>query len=151
MNCLTDVVLQFMAIHIWPAAFGVLQAHREQPVNLQHMLRMLWAEIDRGGFSAALATQLLRLNSKLFKATVSDGCLLPFDQQQIGLLIDAARPNGRKLESAIFGTWLERALDSPERHAVGAHYTPRGYASRAPRSVSSSRNRDRWQRASFSQ
>ena len=34
------------------------------------------------------------------------------------------------MEPAIFGTLLERALDAAERHALGAHYTPRAYVER---------------------
>jgi hypothetical protein len=34
------------------------------------------------------------------------------------------------LSYVIFGTLLERALDADERHALGAHYTPRAYVER---------------------
>jgi hypothetical protein len=34
------------------------------------------------------------------------------------------------VEPAIFGTLLERALDPIERHALGAHFTPRAYVER---------------------
>ena len=34
------------------------------------------------------------------------------------------------MEPAIFGTLLERALDPAERHAMGAHFTPRAYVER---------------------
>jgi hypothetical protein len=34
------------------------------------------------------------------------------------------------VEPAIFGTLLERAQDPAERHALGAHYTPRAYVER---------------------
>ncbi len=34
------------------------------------------------------------------------------------------------MEPAIFGTLLERALNPTERHALGAHYTPRAYVER---------------------
>ena len=40
------------------------------------------------------------------------------------------RCNWRKVEPAIFGTLLERALSPTERHALGAHYTPRAYVER---------------------
>jgi len=42
----------------------------------------------------------------------------------------AARANWREVEPAIFGTLLERALSPSERHALGAHYTPRAYVER---------------------
>ena len=42
----------------------------------------------------------------------------------------AARRNWQEVEPAIFGTLLERALDTRERHKLGAHYTPRAYVER---------------------
>ncbi|MBL8487445.1 MAG: class I SAM-dependent DNA methyltransferase, partial [Rhodocyclaceae bacterium] len=55
---------------------------------------------------------------------------LPLTREQIGLLIEAARADWTQVEPAIFGTLLERALDPRERHALGAHYTPRVYVER---------------------
>ncbi len=112
------------------AFLHLLQTHREQPATLQQMLRVLWADMDRGGFSAALATQVLRFNGKLFKQSSHDGYSLLLNQQQIDGLILAANSNWREVEPAIFGTLLERALDPTERHALGAHYTPRAYVER---------------------
>ncbi|MDD5324610.1 MAG: class I SAM-dependent DNA methyltransferase [Polaromonas sp.] len=109
---------------------GLLQAHCEQPATLQQMLRVLWADMDRGGFSAALALQVLKFNGKLFKQHSQDGYSLLLSQEQIGRLIRAAQANWREVEPAIFGTLLERALSPTERHALGAHYTPRAYVER---------------------
>ena len=112
------------------AFLQLLQTHRAQPATLQHMLRVLWADMDTGGFSAALATQVLRFNGKLFKKSNQDGYSLLMNQEQIDGLILAANSNWREVEPAIFGTLLERALDPAERHALGAHYTPRAYVER---------------------
>ncbi len=109
---------------------GLLQAHRAQPATLQQMLRILWTDMDHGGFSAALATQVLKFNGKLFKASTLDGYSLLLTQEQTDRLIRAAQANWREVEPAIFGTLLERALDPTERHALGAHYTPRAYVER---------------------
>ena len=108
----------------------LLQAHREQPTTLQQMLRILWTDMDHGGFSAALAVQVLKFNGKLFKQPNNDGYSLLLNPEQIDRLILAARSNWREVEPAIFGTLLERALDPTERHALGAHYTPRAYVER---------------------
>lgn len=108
----------------------LLQHHREQPATLQAMLRTLWADMDRGGFSAALAAPVLHFNGKLFKEPLSDGYSLLLNQEQIDMLLLAAKANWREVEPAIFGTLLERALDATERHALGAHYTPRAYVER---------------------
>jgi hypothetical protein len=52
------------------------------------------------------------------------------DREQIGMLLEAAKADWTQVEPAIFGTLLERALDPRERHALGAHYTPRAYVDR---------------------
>jgi len=109
---------------------GLLQTHRDDPATLQHMLRILWADMDRGGFCAALAKEVLHFNGKLFKGAGQDGYSLRLTPAQIDLLIAAAQANWREVEPAIFGTLLERALDPTERHALGAHYTPRAYVER---------------------
>jgi hypothetical protein len=112
------------------AFLGLLQTHRNDPATLQQMLRILWADMDRGGFSAALAKPVLHFNGKLFKGAGEDGYSLLLTPEQIDLLIAAAKSNWREVEPAIFGTLLERALDPTERHALGAHYTPRAYVER---------------------
>lgn len=109
---------------------GLLQRHQEQPDTLTQMLRALWFDMDRGGFSPVLAQQVLRFNGKLFKNANADGYVLPLSGAQVGLLLQAAKCNWREVEPAIFGTLLERALDPTERHALGAHYTPRAYVER---------------------
>jgi hypothetical protein len=73
---------------------------------------------------------VLHFNGKLFKQPMSDGYSLLLKPEQIDLLIEAAQANWREVEPAIFGTLLERALNPIERHALGAHYTPRAYVER---------------------
>lgn len=109
---------------------ALLRQHRESPPAVQQMLRGLWADMDRGGFSVALVHTVLRFNGKLFKGDSEDGYSLLLTPEQIDLLLQAARANWREVEPAIFGTLLERALDPNERHALGAHYTPRAYVER---------------------
>ena len=100
-------------VELLPAGsfLGLLQTHQRQPATLRQMLRILWADMDRGGFSAALAGQVLHFNGKLFKGAHEDGYSLPLTPAQVELLIAAARANWREVEPAIFGTLLERALD----------------------------------------
>ena len=109
---------------------GLLTTYRDKPAVLQRMLRVLWADMDRGGFSAALAQEVLRFNGKLFKGSAADGYALLLTSAQIDGLLNAAQANWREVEPAIFGTLLERALHPDERHALGAHYTPRAYVER---------------------
>ncbi|MDP3610814.1 MAG: class I SAM-dependent DNA methyltransferase, partial [Rubrivivax sp.] len=112
------------------AFVGLLQRWQAEPDTLRQMLRVLWTDMDRGGFSAALAHPLLRFNGKLFKGSAADDFVLPLQRRHIEGLLDAATSNWREVEPAIFGTLLERALDRDERHALGAHYTPRAYVER---------------------
>ncbi len=105
---------------------GLLERHQAEPAVAMRMLAALWREMDQGGFSVSLATNVLRFNGKLFKQPDT----LPLTPAQIALLIDAARAQWTEVEPAIFGTLLERALDPDERHALGAHYTPRAYVER---------------------
>ncbi|WP_291518690.1 DNA methyltransferase [Acidovorax sp.] len=108
----------------------LLKQHRDSPETIQHLLRGLWADMDKGGFSMALVKPVLRFNGKLFKGSDQTGYSLVLSREQIDLLIEAASANWREVEPAIFGTLLERALDPSERHSLGAHYTPRSYVER---------------------
>ena len=100
--------------------------HADQPDVAMRMLAQLWRDMDSGGFSAAIAGDVLRFNGKLFKQPDT----LPLDKPQLALLIKAAKAKWNHVEPAIFGTLLERALSPNERHKLGAHYTPRAYVER---------------------
>ena len=108
------------------AFVGLLEQYRAQPEVLGRMLHDLWRAMDRGDFAASIAAQVLHFNGKLFK----NPDVLPLDAAQIDRLLEAARADWQQVEPAIFGTLLERALDPDERHALGAHYTPRAYVER---------------------
>jgi len=129
-RCLFSMFAEDVELLPKGAFLGLLQTHRSDPATLQQMLRILWADMDRGGFSAALAKPVLHFNGKLFKGAGEDGYSLLLTPEQIDLLVAAAQCNWREVEPAIFGTLLERALDPTERHALGAHYTPRAYVER---------------------
>jgi len=114
-----------------PESFkGLLARHLDDPVTLMQMLRVLWKDMDGGGFSAALTAQVLRFNGKIFKGHGQEGYVLPLTKAQINTLLQAAQADWQHVEPAIFGTLLERALNPDERHALGAHYTPRAYVER---------------------
>jgi hypothetical protein len=129
-RCLFSMFAEDVALLPQGAFLGLLKTHREDPAALQQMLRFLWADMDVGGFSVALVKPVLKFNGKLFKGASADGFSLRLTTPQIDLLILAAQANWREVEPAIFGTLLERALDPAERHALGAHYTPRAYVER---------------------
>ena len=129
-RCLFSMFAEDVELLPKGAFLGLLQKHRDDPATLQAMLRVLWTDMDKGGFSAALAQRVLHFNGKLFKGADRDEYSLRLNPAQIDLLIEAAQSNWREVEPAIFGTLLERALDPTERHALGAHYTPRAYVER---------------------
>lgn len=104
----------------------LLVRHAAEPEVAMQMLAQLWRDMDQGGFSAVLAGRVLQFNGKLFKQPDT----LPLNEEQIALLVEAAKADWKHVEPAIFGTLLERALNPTERHKLGAHYTPRAYVER---------------------
>jgi hypothetical protein len=109
------------------ASFSRLIASlRDSPGSFQPIVEELWKTMDKGGFSIALREKLLCFNGGFFEERRA----LTVTPEQIDLLIAASRADWRDVEPAIFGTLLERALDTRERHRLGAHYTPRAYVER---------------------
>jgi len=104
----------------------LLQSFADDTAQFVPLVGALWQEMDTGGFSVVLRKTLPRFNGKLFKSPQ----VLPLSRAQIALLLEASKANWTEVEPAIFGTLLERALDPRERHALGAHYTPRAYVDR---------------------
>src|SRR6266567_7094997 len=105
---------------------NLLESLRDDVGNFPPMAEALWQTMNEGGFSPILRAHILKFNGGLFESTKA----LPLTRDQLGLLIEAADSRWRDVEPAIFGTLLERALDADERHALGAHYTPRAYVER---------------------
>jgi hypothetical protein len=104
----------------------LLESVKGDPAAAVPLLKGLFDEMNRGGYSLALRKTLLHFNGGLF----ADSAVLPLDGTSLGLLIDAAKKDWQHVEPAIFGTLLERALIPSERHKLGAHYTPRAYVER---------------------
>jgi hypothetical protein len=115
-------------IHLLPrdSFSNLLASLREDLPNFKPMVESLWKTMDAGGFSTILRKDILRFNGGLFESTEA----LPLNRQQYAILSLAAAAEWKDVEPAIFGTLLERALDSRERHSLGAHYTPRAYVER---------------------
>jgi hypothetical protein len=104
----------------------LLQSLKGDSTQFVPLVAALWREMDVGGYSVVLRKTLPRFNGKLFKQPD----VLPLDRDQIALLLEASKADWTQVEPAIFGTLLERALVPAERHALGAHYTPRSYVER---------------------
>jgi hypothetical protein len=104
----------------------LLESVKGDPAAAVPLLKGLFDEMNRGGYSLALRSTLLHFNGGLF----AESAVLPLDGTTLGLLIDASKKDWKHVEPAIFGTLLERALNPTERHKLGAHYTPRAYVER---------------------
>ena len=104
----------------------LLRSLKDDSQQFVPLVGELWRAMDKGEFSVAIRAALPRFNGKLFKQPD----VIPLTREQIALLIEASRADWTLVEPAIFGTLLERALDPAERHALGAHYTPRAYVER---------------------
>lgn len=92
-------------------------------------IEQLWTKMNTGGEMFGIVGKILQFNGGLFANPTS----LPLDEGALKLLLRAAECNWAEVEPAIFGTLLERALDPKERHALGAHFTPRAYVERLVR------------------
>jgi hypothetical protein len=125
-RCLFTMFAEDIGLLPKRAFADLLERYITRPEVLTRQLEILWQNMDRGEFSSLLETTLLKFNGKLFKQPEA----LPLARAQIELLAAAARADWKQVEPAIFGTLLERALDPAERHALGAHYTPRAYVER---------------------
>lgn len=90
------------------------------------MLRSLWADRDAGGFSIALAKNVLHFNGKLFKGSAADGYSLLLTPDQIDLLIAAAQANWREVEPAEAAQLGNLALIRDYRNGRDLTDTPRG-------------------------
>jgi DNA-directed RNA polymerase specialized sigma24 family protein len=88
----------------------------------------LWATMNTGG-SLMTGEKVQRFNGGLFR----DHHALPMTKEQLEILLQAAERDWSQVEPAIFGTLLENALGEKERHALGAHFTPRAYVERLVR------------------
>jgi hypothetical protein len=126
MRCLFTMFAEDVELIPEKSFENFLKELKDKPASFVPAMENLWSTMDTGGFDARMVTQLKRFNGSLFKKRTA----LPLDADQIHELYVAAAQDWRDVEPAIFGTLLERALDSRERSKLGAHYTPRAYVER---------------------
>jgi hypothetical protein len=122
--------------------FKTLLAHvKESPRGFPVMVSALWKEMATGTqYSTLLFKEIACFNGGLFENTTA----LPLSAAQLAMLTDAAARDWSAVEPSIFGTLLTRALDSRERHKLGAEYTPRAYVERLIRPTIIGPLRDEW-------
>jgi len=120
---------------------NLLDRIKDTPQGFPVMVSGLWREMATGTeFSALLMKKIACFNGGLFENTTA----LPVSAAQLAMLIDAAAKDWSAVEPSIFGTLLTRALDSRERHKLGAEYTPRAYVERLIRPTIIGPLRDEW-------
>ncbi|WP_083638849.1 class I SAM-dependent DNA methyltransferase [Rhizobium oryziradicis] len=98
----------------------------DKPEIFPGMMEDLWKAMDEGGFTATIRHKVKRFNGEFFKNRRA----LKLEKQEIGELAAAAAYDWQDVEPAIFGAFLEQALDPTDRRKLGAHYTPRAYVER---------------------
>jgi hypothetical protein len=126
MRCLFTMFAEDVGLLRRDSFAGLLREYKGQANRVHHSLQRLWNDMNVGGFSPDLRTDILKFNGGLFR----DATALEITEDDLQLLTIAAERDWKDVEPAIFGTLLERALDPGERHRLGAHYTPRAYVER---------------------
>ena len=104
----------------------LLEAYADDLDHLPHALADFFRKMDEGGYVGEVREHVRQFNGLLFK----DARTPRLDRDQLDALAEAAGSDWAEVEPSIFGTLLERALDPAERHALGAHFTPRAYVER---------------------
>ncbi|MBD1943587.1 DUF559 domain-containing protein [Coleofasciculus sp. FACHB-712] len=109
------------------------------PKSFKPEVEALWQAMN-DGTSFGFYGRLLKFNGGLF----AEARAFDLTADQLRVLLTAAKREWKDVEPAIFGTLLERALDSKERSKLGAHYTPRSYVERLVRPVVMEPLREQW-------
>ena len=129
MRCLFTMFAEDVGLIPAGCFTALLKKLQKHPEHFGPQVSDLWKKMDSGGFVGALGEAgetVRKFNGYLFK----DNSVIALDKQEIALLLVASEKKWNHVEPAIFGTLLERALDSKERAKLGAHYTPRAYVER---------------------
>ncbi|MCH9049771.1 MAG: class I SAM-dependent DNA methyltransferase [Proteobacteria bacterium] len=126
MRCLFTMFAEDVGLLKRDSFTGLLKEYKGQADKVHFPLERLWKDMNAGGFSPELRTDVLKFNGGLFK----DSSALEITEDDLTLLAIAAERDWKDVEPAIFGTLLERALGPSDRHRLGAHYTPRAYVER---------------------
>ena len=126
MRCLFTMFAEDVGLLKRDSFTALLKEYKGQADRVHIPLGRLWQDMNAGGFSPELHTDILKFNGGLFK----DATTLEITEDDLAWLAIAADRDWKDVEPAIFGTLLERALGHRERHKLGAHYTPRAYVER---------------------
>ena len=120
---------------------SILESIKDSPPSFVIHASGLWKEMATGTDSSLLLRkEIACFNGGLFENTTA----LPLNAAQLAMLMGAASTDWSAVEPSIFGTLLTRALDSRERHKLGAEYTPRAYVERLIRPTIIGPLREQW-------
>ncbi len=126
MRCLFTMFAEDVGLLPERSFTQLLADSRRNVAHFPHLVSELWARMASGGYSYVLRQEIRHFNGGLFETpSGAPAAALALTQDQLQLLIEAAQADWRDVEPAIFGTLLEHALDTVERHQLGAHFTPR--------------------------
>lgn len=140
MRCIFTMFAEDVAL-LRPGIFTeFLKKCLDAPTQFKPGIESFWRLMDTGG-EMPMEGQILHFNGHLFENAIA----FDLSREQIETLLAAAQKDWRKVEPAIFGTLLERALDARERKKLGAHYTPRAYVERLVNPVVMEPLVERWQ------
>ncbi len=118
-----------------------LRDHDASPQQTAAALQRLWLDMDKGAeWSSDAHGPVLWFNGGLFEGAHA----IPIEPHHRSLLIEAADADWRDVEPAIFGTFLEQALDKRERRKLGAEFTPRRWVERLIMPAAVEPLRERW-------
>lgn len=126
MRCLFTMFAEDVQLIPDKSFHKLLGQMKDTPEHFVAALESLWAIMDAGGYAPHLNTTLKKFNGSIFKKRTA----LPLERDDIVELWVASSKDWSDVEPAIFGTLLERALNTQERSKLGAHYTPRTYVER---------------------
>lgn len=126
MRCIFTMFAEDVGLIPHSSFTNMLENALYDPEPLPTYLADVWHAMNTGSTSSYLRKRLKWFNGNIF----SNSEILPLDNMDISILLEAAKADWTAVEPAIFGTLLERALDPHERHKLGALYTPRAYVER---------------------
>lgn len=126
MQCILAMYADSVGLIRHKGFLTLLESYRGNAARFHLSAATVFRNLARGGHCAALRQDVPAFGSGLFREEVA----LPLSEADLEVLIRAAACDWSAVEPAVFGSFLERALEPGDRTELGAHYTPRAYVQR---------------------
>lgn len=97
----------------------ILEKTRDKPDTFLKSVSTLFEAMAEGGLFGA--DEIRNFDGTLFESAE----VLVLNEEEIGVLLAAARLDWDAVDPSVFGTLFERGLDPSKRSQLGAHYTSR--------------------------